>query len=175
MRGVLIAVDSLRTPESFVSFMFSGIIQNQDNRRLNNEIIIESVRARRFPHLTSRLRGLYFFDDLAIAQQAVSQKWGGHFIAKNLVELDLHNDGDLTRVDANWITDAALLSDGRLNPSDLSWIEKYWSGDPKNSSPTWELISGGFAVVPNERVRRRAYAVVQREFPRSWIFIEMHV
>lgn len=173
MRGVLVAAESLREPSSFVSFMFAGIIQSQNNRRLNNETVIEYARSKRFTNSVSRLRGMYFFENRAIAQLALDQNWGGHFKAENLAELDLYPAGNVTRVDANWITEAPRGSNGLLDTSNLNWIDNYWAGRPNGSSPTWEIISHGHAIIPDVEIRKRAYEVVKRTFPHSWIFTEM--
>jgi hypothetical protein len=173
MRGVLVGADSLREPSSFVSFMFAGIIQSQNNRRLHNEIVIEHTRSQRFINAVSRLRGMYFFEDRATAQLAIDQDWGGHFKIENLAELDLHPSGNVSRVDANWITKAPRKSNGLLDTSNLNWIDDYWAGRPNGASPTWEVISRGYAIIPDVEFRKRAYEVVQRAFPRSWIFMEM--
>jgi hypothetical protein len=53
------------------------------------------------------------------------------------------------------------------------WITDYWAGRPAGSAPTWEIISNGYAIIPNIEIRKRAYEVVQRAFPQCWIFMEM--
>ena len=98
---------------------------------------------------------------------------GGHFQLDNLVELELYSQGDPTRVDANWITYAPRLESGRLDLSSSSWIRQYWTGQPYNDRPTWELIASGEALVLTTSTRARAYEVVKVEFPKSWEFIEM--
>lgn len=76
-------------------------------------------------------------------------------------------------MDANWISDAPLGVDGRLDPANLSWIENYWQGHSKNASPMWEIIANGTAVVLDSSVRGRAYELTQKAFPKCWEFIEM--
>jgi len=174
MRGILVSVDRAPGPtRSFASYMLAGLIQNQSNWRMNNETIIEYVRGQRFPAKVSRLRGIYFFEHRDQAQKAIAQKWGGHFELNNLVELELYPDGDVTRVDANWITDAPRGDHGHLDTTDLTWINNYWNGDYKGSDPTWEIIAVGEATILTTAARERAYEVVKQEFPKSWEFVEM--
>jgi hypothetical protein len=174
MRGVLVSVDRAPGPtRSFASFMMAGLIQHQSNWRLNNETIVEYVRTLRFDKKVSRLRGVYFFEDRGQAQKAIDQKWGGHFELSNLVELELYPQGEVTRVDANWITEAPRSPDGRLDTTDLTWIDKYWKGETKSDDPTWEIVASGEATVLTTAARKKAYEVVKREFPKSWEFIEM--
>jgi hypothetical protein len=174
MRGVLVSADLVpESTPSFTSFMVAGLIQHQLNSRLSNETIIEYVRERHFSGKISRLRGIYFFENEDLAQRPIDEKWGGHFKQDNLVELDLLPNGPVTRVDANWITYAPLLSDSRLDTSDLSWIAKYWDGQGYSDKPTWELIASGNAAVLTTSARAKAYEVVKRAFPESWDYIEM--
>jgi hypothetical protein len=172
MRGMLVSADQVpEVPQSCPSFMFASLIKSEVNWRLHNETIIEHIRAERYANQISRLRGLYFFESSSAAARATS--WGGHFEQENLVELELYPAGEITKVDANWISDAPLRADGRLDPGDLSWIDGYWRGHPKNASPMWEIITSGTAVVLDAAVRRRAYELTQKTFPQCWEFIEM--
>lgn len=174
MRGVLVSADQVpQSNGSFVSFMLAGLIQSQLNWRLSNETIIEHIRNNDYSKSTSRLRGMYFFENRDLAQNAVNESWGGHFKLDNLVELELYPSGAVTRVDANWITHAPRTVDNRLDMSDLSWIKKYWDGHPYCDQPTWELIANGEAIILTTSARVRAYEVAKREFPLSWEFIEM--
>lgn len=174
MRGVLISAD--RAPDSspgFVSFMIAGLIQYQCNTRLGNETIIEHVRALEFSKLISRLSGMYFFEDRNSAQKAIEEKWGAHFRIENLVELELIAHSPITKVDANWITNAPRNEKGQLETSDLSWIRKYWSGETYGKDPTWELIASCEATILTTAAREAAYEAAKKEFPKSWEFIEM--
>jgi len=153
--------------------MFAGLVQSQNNRRLNNETIIEYVRSKSFQERVSRLRGMYFFENRELAQRAINEHWGGHFSADNLVEFELHPTSAPTRVDANWISEAPLGADGRLDLTNLTWIDQYWAGEPKNENPLWETLVQGRAVVQDLEVRSRAYDLVKPQFPRSVVFMEM--
>jgi hypothetical protein len=165
MRGMLVSAGEVPGPsESFTSFMFAGLVQSQNNIRLSNEVLTEHVRATRFGHRISRLRGMYFFESRELARRACEQNWGGHFVEENLVELQLYPKGATTRVDANWITNP---------PPSLDWVDRYWLGESMGEAPVWELIADGIAVIKEARTREKAYAVVQKTFPRSWVFAEM--
>lgn len=174
IRGLFVSADFAPGPSrAYASFMFAGLVQSQNNTRLNNETIIEYVRDKSFPNQISRLRGMYFFDNRELAQRPIDEKWGGHFRAKNLIEFELPPTTSLTRVDANWITEAPLQSDGRLDTSDITWTTRYWAGEPKHKDPTWETIVNGRALVRDMAVRKKAYADVKSRFPRSEVFMEM--
>ena len=119
-----------------VSMMFAGMIQQQANSRLNNELLIDMVRRQRHSHNVSRLTGMYFFADFSEAK--VAESWGAHFRPENLGEFEIHTTSPLTRVDSNWITYAPRDAEGRLRASDLSWIDRYWAGEAHDDGPVWE-------------------------------------
>lgn len=167
MRGMLVSADQVPGHStSCASFMFAGIVLNQRNDRLRNESSIESARIRSHRQCISRLRGMYFFEQRELAQKAIDQGWGAHFRQENLVELDLLADSQITRADADWISFAHCADDE-------TWMDQYWLGRPLTSSPTWEIIANGVAIVLDTNVRRKAYELAQRVFPKSWIMIEM--
>lgn len=171
-RGVLVSTQVTSTPPDCpVSLMFAGIIQHQNNARFQNELIIESVRAQRFPHQISRLSGMYFFTDLAEASRALS--WGGHFRRENIAELEVHSTGTVTRVDSNWITNARVDETGRLDQADISWIDRYWRGEAYGDFPIWETIVHGRAFVFGTELRERAYDVIAKAFPNALDMLEV--
>jgi len=171
-RGVLVSAQASTAPPNCpVSLMFAGIVHYKSNVRLQNEIIIDAVRASQFPSRTSRLAGMYFFTDSA--QAAKAESWGGHFRPENLGEVEVHPVGEVTRVDSDWITYAETDRLGNLDTSDLSWIERYWAGEPHGSTPVWETIVQGRAVVFGTKLRERAYNVLARDFPSALDTLEM--
>lgn len=126
-RGVLVSAQVTGTPPEYpVSMMFAGMVQSQSNARFQNELLIDAVRIQRYPQQVSRLSGMYFFEDPAQAENATA--WGGHFRQENLTELEVHPVGVSTRANSDWITYAKVDGDGRLDQTDLSWIEHYWAG-----------------------------------------------
>ena len=151
--------------------MFAGMIQHQANARFQNELLIDAVRRQRYAHQVSRLAGMYFFTDPDEAKAA--QNWGAHFRAENLAEVAVHNASPPTRVDANWITCAPLDAHGRLEGSDLSWIDRYWIGQARDNSPVWETIVHGRATVLGTELRRRAYDVLADRFPDALDTLEV--
>ena len=176
MRGLITSASysSENSDAGFVSFMYAGMLRYQNNSRLFNESIIEIIRQSSFTHQTSRLRGMYFFRTKQEAQAlAGARSWPPYFIPNNLVSLELRSPSLGTIVDANWITFAPLQPDNRLSLSDLSWISRYWSGEAYNSTPVWELIAEGVAVVRDEQVRRRSFDLAKKTFPKAHIPILM--
>lgn len=146
------------------------MISTQNNARLENELIIENYRQLNFPTKTSRLTGMYFFEDEETAELACS--WGGHFSLNNLSRLDLHPTTPFSRHDSNWITYAELDQHGRIEND--TWINKYWSGDCyPGKKPVWEIIMHGRAVVRGHRVRQLAYNKISVEFNNCVSLLEI--
>ncbi len=166
MRGMLI---SARCNPGYIpgclSFMLAGIIFHGNNARLHNELIIEDYRLKHFPSKTSRLEGLYFFESRAEALR-IANSWGGHFVEKNLYELEFRPSVAPNRLDSDWITYENDLTNSK-------WIDDYWRGTPRSPAPAWEIIGHGVAVVLDMQARARAYDLVNAEFPDCWIAIEM--
>lgn len=154
--------------------MVAGLIQSQNNIRFRNELMIEAVRLKHFAARTSRLSGMYFFESYKDARKAIEQRWRGHFCEENLFELELYPEGDVTRVDANWITCAPLINGVADATAAQSWVNSYWGGvSHPDHEPVWELISEGVAIVTDVELRKRSYEYVKRQFPKAWISIEM--
>lgn len=171
-RGVLVSARAEDHSHGLpVSMMFAGMVLHQNNIRLQNELLIEKVRAERFPATTSRLSGMFFFTDPECAQHAES--WGGHFKYSNLAKLEVCPSGPATVVDANWITHAPVDANGRIVGDSSSWIDSYWSGRQFDDAPVWETIVDGRAVVWGTELRERAYDLLQREFPRALDTLEI--
>jgi hypothetical protein len=171
-RGVLVSARAEgQTPEGPVSLMFAGIIEHQNNARLHNELVIERVRAQKFPEQTSRLSGMYFFTDVAQAHAALS--WGSHFCRENLVEVEVYPVRQCSKVDASWITHAQIDETGRIDARATTWIEQYWAGEPLSDSPVWEIIVDGRAVISGTGLRQRAYDLTARIFPNALDTLEV--
>ena len=173
MRGML--VSARLVPDyspGCISFMLAGIIFSGDNTRLFNELAIENRRLARHPTRTSRLGGMYFFEERDLALRA-TEGWGAHFEEQNLFPLDLTPDGKVSRLDSDWITHAETDAAGRINLENCDWIDQYWSGKPRSDQPRWELLCDGLAVVPEVSARRCAYEIVKHQFPECLLAIEM--
>jgi hypothetical protein len=171
MRGLLISTEHVHPTDarSFVSFMLAGMIISQNNSRLYNEYIIEHVRASLFTDCVSRLRWLYVFNSRAHAESRIGDReWPPYFRSENLLELELDATA-VTKVDSDWITKAPRGSDGRVDLNQIDWISKYWRGEPRTATPTWELIAQGVAVVLDEKVRRECWDLVITSFPYAEI------
>lgn len=171
-RGVLVS-SGFASPEKtvgFASMMLGRMIAYQNAARLFNEMVIEQVRDQRFSHQISRLKGMYFFASRDEAERRIGdRRWPGFFRQSNLVELRLWSFSSPTVVDADWITHAPLSDGYKLDTNDLSWIERYWNGEPRGSAPTWEVIAEGVAVILDEGLRRRCYDFTRESFPGAEI------
>lgn len=175
MRGMLVSASHAAASPSFLSFMQAGMIAAGDNTRIFNESIIEMHRAIFFPQLPSRMRSMYFFGSRGDAEARINDReWPSYFTAENLLEFELLCETVPTVVDANWITYAPIDKvTGRIALKDLSWISKYWQGEPYNERPVWEVLADGAALVLNERVRRKCTADLEQMFPDAHIPILM--
>lgn len=170
-RGVLVSANAEHTPPNCpVSMMFAGIVLNQNNVRLHNELLIEKYRQLHFSHCNSRLTGMYFFEDHHSAERAY--EWGSHFSPENLTEMLLFSSAPVSRHDANWITFAPLENNGKLRNED--WIYQYWSGESfPGKEPVWEIIAQGRAVICGAEIRLRAYKTIFSKFPESVRLLEI--
>ena len=92
--------------------------------------------------------------------------WGGHFVEENLHQVLLRG-GQYSIYDSQWITYAPRCPGGLLDESKLEWIYKYFQGEPYNETPIWEVLLNGFVVIPDEKIRRHCYALLEEEFPNS--------
>jgi hypothetical protein len=165
-RGVLVSANAeFSPPNSPISMMFAG-----NNDRLHNELLIEKYRQQHFQDCTSRLTGMYFFENPHSASRAY--QWGGHFSLDNLAEVLLFATRPISRHDSNWITFAPLDANGRIGTEE--WIHRYWSGEPfPEKEPLWEVIAQGRAVVCGTELRIRAYNNVYAKFPEAVALLEV--
>lgn len=170
-RGVLVSAHAESISDGCpVSMMMAGLVSSQNAARLQNEIHIELVRQKNFPMLPSRLSAMYFFESETDAKQVGN--WGGHFVPKNLVELELYPTAEPSRHDSNWITYAELTPKGTL--ASLDWIHSYWRSEPFDSrAPVWELLAQGRAVVCGTSLRERAYNIVKSRQPLTVSILEV--
>ena len=168
-RGVL---SSPPTDKGFLSVWHAGVLKGGGVNRLKIELKMEEVRAKHFPQLTSRLRGMFCFHDTRSVRLA-SESWGNHFSLHNFSEIEVSKArNDYGIHDANWFTWA------NRNPSDSlstdEWIADYWSGRPHvQEEPIWETIIDGEFIVINSRLRQVSYSRIRNEFPDSVAFLEI--
>lgn len=172
MRGVLVSPSVLENNSNgkgYLSLMAAKLLNNDNHNRLFYESLIEETRALMFPDKASRIRGLYFFENIFDAKKA--EEWGGHFIEENLSEILIHKNymEKFTKVDSKWITNAKF--DDYEFIKDRTWMAKYWKGIPYDDNPIWEVILEGVAVIPNEKIRRQAEKNLKTWFPESDFFI----
>jgi hypothetical protein len=168
MRGIMVSADHAHVPAhpGFISFMQAGMIEHQNNPRIFNEALIEEVRIKNFNACVSRMRGIYFFRSFAEAEAALAIRIGHRTsLLKIYLSWNSNQAERPTVVDSNWITFAPLGPDSRIRRDDLSWIDRYWAGEPHNEHPVWELLANGTAQILDTRVRRRCHEYVSELFP----------
>lgn len=153
------------------SMLIANIINSGNNINLANEFLFEHVRAKDFPTAVSRLACIYAFEDKTLAHAA--ENWGSHFKYKDgLIEVGI-GANHLTRVDANWITQAERDEKGLITKEYVPSIRKYWSGEPYNSKPHWELLIDGHAVVWGTTQRTKAYDLIKEQMPKTLGLLEL--
>jgi hypothetical protein len=161
-RGVLVAAPA---DAGFLSVWSASLLKANNSGLIKREISLEVERQRYFPHLISRLTGMYCFTDLRSAEQALG--WGNsqnHFRVQNLVELSLAQ-ATLSRArhDANWIT----------FPTSPDWQRQYWQGLPHpDHKPVWEVLALGRLYILGTVLRETAKALLTRRFPDSVVLLE---
>lgn len=158
---------------SVPSMLFSNLIFTKNNSRLKAELLIDAVRAKTFKDNVSRMTGLYVFRDLQSAQIAL--EWGNYFIFDNLVEVkvEVENESEVTKVDANWISVIHELVKQDKTEEAVDSINQYWSGKTYNNIPCWEYIFNGKATVIGDSQRHRAFEIIKDNFPTSIPMLEL--
>lgn len=166
-RGNMISCESIENktfqPVSFwyVKYLKRCLLVTQTSI---NETLLERVRESEFPEETSRLKGLYFFENKDAAQKILAF-WGMHKHA--LIEAHYEHVTKVTRVDSKWI------SNHLSKVGDTEWMRKYWSGVPYDNNPHWELLVKGKLVITDDNAIKLAYETVKRLWPRSLPLLEL--
>lgn len=110
---------------------------NQNDKK---EALFEDVRNHSYPHLPTRIKALYLFDDYRLAEEAKT-KWfaGEDRVAR---ECRIFVDTIIHRADASW-----------LNTTPDQWQDaahSYWKGEESNA-PFMELVVKGWLYFPDWR------------------------
>jgi hypothetical protein len=167
-RGEMVA--SAQAHERAMSFWLMQAL-GQESRagyrhaRLDDELHLDTLRRTEQPQAVSRLGGFYLFDDEVAAERAIHE-WGRSFHRDALAEVGIVEGSRWSRHDAEWIT-------RRLGSGDRSWMGPYLRGEPSGDSPIWELVVDGRAIVFDTDLRKAAYDVVARTWPRSLALLEL--
>lgn len=128
--------------------------------QIRSEIRLETLRAKRYLQLPSRLRGVFVFDDLDAATAAAKRWDGDHFDKSFLSEIEMVPD-NCVQLDSEWIT-YNLATD-----NDPVWMESYWRGETYGTTPLTEVICSGVGAILNLELRERAYRRIMELFPKS--------
>lgn len=133
--------------------------------RFEDELELEALRATDQPHAVSRLTGFYVFDDRLSAERA-TREWRGGFRLDGLEEVGILDGSRWSRHDAQWITNG-------IGSADRSWMLPYLRGEPSGPEPIWELLVDGRAVMYGADLRKAAYDVVRRAWPKTLALLEL--
>lgn len=167
-RGILISP----TSSAGISLWYYSLLRNGTQKAIfQNEMKLEEMRSKYFPHQTSRLTGLFFFETEDNAAKA-RQEWSSthnHFNQDCLAELGLiYQEKQITKVDSKWISH--YLNKESVDPS---WMFKYWEGTPYDNEPTWESFVNGRAVVYGTELRKRCYDLISEKMPKALGMLEL--
>lgn len=166
-RGNMISCESIENktfqPVSFwyVKYLRRCLLVTQTSI---NETLLERVRENEYPEETSRLKGLYFFEDRDAAQDILAF-WGME--KHTLIEAHYEHVTKVTRVDSKWI------SNHLPKVGDTEWMRKYWSGEPCDHEPHWELLVKGKLVITDSIAIKKARETIERVWPKSLPLLEL--
>jgi hypothetical protein len=134
-----------------------GFAQNGMTAKFVDEMRLEAIRRKYYPHQVSRLYGAYLFDSREQVQTAI-QRWN----IKRKVHISQVNfsASKVTRVDSDWITNCLGNSS-----SPKKWMHDYWSAKPYGNSPLIETLCSGIGVVTNNLLRKEAYDQICSDTP----------
>jgi len=138
--------------------------KNGMNKKLINELKLEAIRQKKYPHCISRLKGVYFFESERDAYIALD-RWGMSEKKKYISEV-CFSANNITKVDSEWIT-SCLLSEND------SWMELYWNGAIYGERPLVEILASGIGVVQNYELRHLAFRKIMEEWPLSTPLLSM--
>lgn len=171
-RGLLISPYPIQYEDDFhPSIMMANTIYTNNNVKLVNELLFESVRVREYPLKVSRLKCIYVFNDEDSILKAT--EWKNHFCTTNLVEVGIESR-NITKADANWITYADRLESGIIKEDYIPSIQCYWNGEPfPNKEPQWEYLLDGRAIIYGTELRERAYKFIQKRMPDALEILEI--
>lgn len=157
-RGLFSTSDNVNVAykNSLLSIMTVGLLTNSSLDRFKSELVIELIRAKKFPNCVSRLKGIFVFDEIeSISRFWECNNWGGHFSDKYLSDVGVATNRS-TRVDSNWIA-YIVDKNGRLNENCEELIENYWQGKVfPGKKPIWERIIEGHITVWSANIRQEA-------------------
>jgi len=132
-----------------------------------NELKLEQIRLDNYQNSVSRLRGIYFFENIEDAYAAID-RWGFKSNLKKYISEVLITVNKLTKVDSEWIT----FYLGNKNNND-QWIHNYWQGKIHGEKPLYELIIEGVGYVLNQEIRKEAYSKIYYKYPTATPLLAM--
>jgi hypothetical protein len=146
-----------------ISWFLMDVIRRGLISTLRREGVLEGFRLKEFPSNISRLRCVYAYPTLEIAQRGNYGR--GKFRLDNLVAIaPASTPYRISEYDSNWITDFDSLP--------LETARKYWSGETTKNPLTECLLSGRFWIY-GTAVRARAYETIKRTWPNSLAMLEL--
>lgn len=153
--------DTLGIPP--LTLWLASRLKQSNSIETRNEFRLEFTRRNKFQDKISRLTGFFHFEDSETAKKAKS--WRIQYMQEpNLAEIGFSSSYMFSKHDAEWITNY------RWQEDDLSWIEKYWAGEPCPNSqygPIWELITNDTGLIWGTELRQKAFDNISKTIPNS--------
>lgn len=121
------------------------------------ELELESFRRQYYPNKVSRLRGLFLFESEIEAKEN-SAYWGEHFSEEYLTDIGfLGSETIFSKYDSKWIT--------HYKYGDVTLLHNYFSGQPYDNFPQWEIVAYGSGVIWNRELKQKAYDQIIKHEP----------
>lgn len=158
---------------NMLSTFFAGRLSNDSMNSYWSEIAIEEIRAKFFPHCTSRLLGLFIFeksDQTSLEHFRNSDFFGkNHFSDQYLSRVKVSTSkGAYSKHDFNWI-ELIINEDGSLTENWEENAKKYWMGDPcSNQNPIWETIVRGHVYILDKKIIQEAILNISSTWPNTF-------
>jgi hypothetical protein len=162
--GRMISACDVAAP-GIVSHWLYGLIRSAalsgDFSRYFRELELEAIRQRDFPNCVSRLTGIYLFEAKSDCIRA-RKEWGISQLKTEITDIGF-SATQYSRHDSNWLLDQ--------RQSIAKFGHKYWSGEPMNGTPLWELICSGIGRVWEREVQLTCYKKAYYRDPRASAFL----
>jgi len=162
-RGIINSPDIPSANPGNISWFLLDVVKRGLVSTLRREGSLEGYRLKEFPTLISRLKCIYAYPTLEMANRGNDGR--GKFRKENLVAIAPATPNyKMESYDGNWITNFDSLPVGTAR--------KYWRGET-TKSPHMECLLSGRFMIYGTTVRRRAYETIRMKWPNSLAFLEL--
>lgn len=165
--GRIFSNNSITYQNLGISFFFRNRLKQLSisgpNQHIINEFNIERHRQKYYPSNVSRLEGVYFFETEAMAHLAID-RWNFPPQMHEFISEVTFSGDRYSYYDSEWITHL-------MNSNDQDWYENYLAGKTYGDKPLTEIITEGFGIILNDKLRQKAILKVIDLFPTSSLLL----